>query len=129
MRLPALPTSAVAVCLALVTAFGMTAVRTAAPRERDRAMRMTRGTGQRLDSGEAIHAHEDTGVAVDFSGEPESDAWARSDTHPIVSAILSKRLADLRTPVLPGASVPLPPHMPLPAALIPPVPGRAPPSL
>ena len=129
MRLPAFSTSLVAVCLAIVTAFGMTAVRTGAPRERERAVRMTRASGQRLDSGEAVHGHEDTLVAADFSGEPKAEASARPETDPNVLGIVPGHLADLRTPVLPVAFVPLPPQSALKTTLIPPVPGRAPPSI
>ena len=129
MRLPAFSTSFVAVCLAIVTAGGMTAVRTGAPRERDRAVRMTRGSGHRLDSGEAVHAHEDASVAADFSGELQTDGAAGPETNPNVLGIVLEHPAAARIPVLPVSIVPLPPQPALQTALIPPVPGRAPPSI
>jgi hypothetical protein len=128
MPLPAFCTSFVAVCLAVVTAFGMMVVRTGAPRERERAVRMTRGSGQRLDSGEAVHSHEDTSVAVDFSAEPKGDPAPRLDTDPDVVGIMPRHLAVLRIPVLP-VSIVSPPLQHAPKATpIPPVPGRAPPA-
>jgi hypothetical protein len=128
MRLPAFSTSLVAVCLAIVTAFGMTAVRTGAPRERERAVRMTRASGQRLDSGEAVHGHEDTLVAADFSGELTAEVSASLETDPNVLGMVPGHLVDPRSPVLPVAFVPLPPQSALKRNLVPPVPGRAPPS-
>jgi hypothetical protein len=129
MRLPAFSTSFVAVCLAVVTASGMAAVRTGAPRERERAVRMTRGSGHRLDSGEAVHSHEDASVAADFSGEPKADTSAGPEGAPNALGIIAGRLAGLGTPVLPVAIVPLPPQTALRSAVIPPVRGRAPPSI
>ena len=129
MRLPAFSTSFVAVCLAIVTASGMTTVRTGAPRERERAVRMTRGSGQRLDSAEAVHGHEDTSVAADFSGEPKLDASARPRRIPTSWAFVAGAAGRPGTPVLPVAVVPLPPQSALQTTLIPPVPGRAPPTI
>jgi hypothetical protein len=130
MRLPAFSTSFVAVCLALVTAFGMAAVRTGAPRERERAVRMTRGTGQRLDSGEAIlHSHEDTSVLSDFSGEPKSAVSAQPDTDSNVLAAMPGPRVVLASPVTVLSTVPLPPTTRLKPSPIPPAPGRAPPSI
>jgi hypothetical protein len=130
MRLRAFSTSFVAVCLAIVTACGMSTVRTGAPRERERAVRTTRGTGHRLDSGEAVHGHEESSVAEAFSGELKSEVSAAPETSSNLLGVLPRHLADLRAPaVLPVKLVPLPSQTPLTAALIPPVPGRAPPSI
>jgi hypothetical protein len=127
MRLPAFSTSFVAVCLAIVTACGMSAVRTGAPRERERAVRMTRGTGQRLDSAEAVHGHEDTSVVSDLSGEPKSNLAARPHTDSGALGVMPARQVELTAPVLASAIVPLPPKTPPKTTLIPLVPGRAPP--
>lgn len=128
MRPPDLSTSFVAVCLALVTAFGMSAVRAGAPRERERAVRITRGNGQRLDSGEAVlHSHEDASPLCDLSGEPTSVVSVQRETDSGSPGAMLVRPLDVRIPVVALSIVPLPLTTPLKSAPLPPAPGRAPP--
>jgi hypothetical protein len=129
MRLPADTRSFVAVCLAVVTAFGMSAVRTGAPRERERVVRMTRGSGQRLDFGEALlSGHEEASLLEEYSGEPASVGSRKLETPSPSPGEAPGREFRLRLPaVLPMAS--LSPTAALKPAQIPPAPGRAPPSI
>jgi hypothetical protein len=130
MRLPAYSTSLVAVSLALVTAFGMAAVRTDAPRERERVVRTTRGTGQRLDSAEAVlHSHEEASVLGDLSVEPTPAVSAKPGTDSNSPAAMPGRGVRIRIPAIALPMVPLQPTTTLRSAQIPPAPSRAPPSI
>ena len=67
--------------------------------------------------------------SCDVSGEPKSEVSASPEREPNVPAVMPARQVELRPPVITLSMAPLPPTTPPKAALIPPLPGRAPPSI
>ena len=131
MRLPIFATAVVALCLASATAVGISAVRPGTPRERERAVRMTRGGGQRLDSGEAaLHSHDDQpSFLIDSSSEPAAAIAAVSDRDRKVDDAAPPRRPDASAPAHRLTIVRAPQAAALSSSVIPRLPGRAPPSL
>jgi hypothetical protein len=131
MRLPIFATALVALGLASVTAVGISTVRPGAPRERERAVRMTRAGGQRLDSGEAVfHCHEDPpSFLIDASSEPAAAITVTSDLDPKDDDATPARVQIAGTLAgRPMAARP-PRSGALGSSVIPRLTGRAPPSL